>query len=316
MEWIRDHSALNRLFFMSSSIPSYQPDTDKLFYLRSCNYVICCSLILNTGEFATVDSKIIGTSPMIIFCHGTGSNVGSCYNFGRRLAIATNCHVLSFDYPGYGLSSCNHHANESSACLSVEAVLDHVITKMLVPISNLVLCGHSLGTALATYGMQYCCNRYCQSIGGLILMNPFLSMRTIAQDMTVFGCLILERLNTQTIIQPCPSPILIIHGHQDEVVPVHHGIALYNSITGIKEGWFPEDGTHDHCDIQLLHSTIKCFIDRHLQICRQDYYINDTPRARPCTNNIKSSVLTEITATTGEVITGFINDSYRTCFFL
>lgn len=318
MDWIRDNSALNRFFFMSNMPPKYCPDETRLFYLKcGSTYSVCCSLVLASGKFATEDDFIDGSIPIIVFCHGTGSNIGTCYRFVQRLAILSRCHVLLFDYPGYGLSLSNHHPNEKSSCLAMEFVLDHLIQKMRVPIPNIILCGHSLGTAIATYGTDYCYNKYSQHIGGLILMNPFLSMRTIAQDTTPLGYLILERLNTQERIQKCQSPVLIIHGHQDNIVPVRQGVELYNQVSVIKEGWFPHDANHDHCDLEMLYSKINNFIHQNIQICPMDYYINITPRVSPIINMTNGpSIITETVATMAEITTGAINDSYRTCFFL
>lgn len=318
MDWIRDHSALNRFFFLSNMPPAYCPDVKRLFYLQCEDvYSICCSLILASGEFATAEAPIDGSVPMIIFYHGTGSNVGTCYRFARRLAIASQCHVLLFDYPGYGLSLSSHHPNESSAYLSTRILLDHVIQRMEVPVSNLILCGHSLGTALATYGMEYCCTRYVESVGGLILLNPFLSMREAAQDIVPLGCLILERLNTQARIGKCQAPVLIIHGHQDPIIPVHQGITLYNQVSGIKESWFPLDATHDHCDLGILYHKITDFIAQNIVIQPCDAYLNITPRIAPEIDTSNGpSILTETVATVAEITTGVIADSYRSCILL
>jgi pimeloyl-ACP methyl ester carboxylesterase len=301
---------------MSKSIPSYCPDKDRLFYLRcGDSYSICCSLILASGDFVSLDDIIEGGVPIIIFCHGTGSNIGTCYRFGQTLARMTNCHVLLFDYPGYGLSSSQHHPNETTSCLSIKIVLDHVLSQMQVPVENVILCGHSLGTAIATYGMSYLNGK----LGGLILLNPFLSLRSAAEDLTPFGCLILERFNTQQMITRCQSPVMIVHGHQDRIIPAQHGVDLFNVIQTDKEGWFPHDADHDHCDLELLYNKIDTFINRYIrpQIIIQDRYYNITPRIPPHLNNdSKSSVITETIATVGEVTVGMINDSYRTCFFL
>lgn len=317
MEWVKNYSACNRIFFASYMPSSYQPDLCRLFYLNCAPYYsLCCSFVLNTGEYVKLNSVIPGNIPVIVFCHGTASNIGTCYRFSQRLAQTSNCHVLMFDYPGYGLSRSYCYCNEEIIKDSIRKVLDHLIEKMQIPVCNIILCGHSLGTAVAVWGMKYCQEYYQKCVAGLILLNPFTTLRNVAQDITMFGKLIQERLCTQDILPVCQAPILIVHGQKDEVIPVQHGITLYNLISGNKDGWFPSNGTHDHCEINKLYFKIWSFIQDNVKIVPIPYYINDTPRIDSAIIQESPTILTQIGATTVEVLEGIANESLESCWIL
>lgn len=313
MDWIRDHSAINRLCFQASTVPKYTPDSDKLWYLEESRYTIASSLILANGNFGTVTDRISGEYPILLFCHGTGSNVGSCYRFGRRLAKAVGCHVILFDYPGYGLSK-GGPANGTLACASVETMINHLVQTMRVAPDRLILMGHSLGTSIAVHGAAHCC-KYYGSVRSMILMNPFLTLRAAARDICFIGGGIMERLPTTKMIGHCHCPILIVHGQKDRIVPVTHGYQLYNSLSEPKEGWFPEDATHDKLDLDQFHLVLTTFLNRIPFEIGPDYS-NVTPRTEPIRTFPCPSAFTPIIATIGEVAIVPFVDGYRPCFFL
>ncbi|HZH26253.1 MAG TPA: alpha/beta hydrolase [Azospirillaceae bacterium] len=82
--------------------------------------------------------------------------------------------------------------------------------------------GYSLGTAMATRVAA------AARFAGLVLEAPFESIPAVVQAHArwTFGPLIWDRFNTRAVIAEVASPILILHGSHDRVIPWTHGVAL------------------------------------------------------------------------------------------
>lgn len=315
---IKDHSLVNNIMF-APQIPSpYGPNREELFYLGE-KYNICCSIIQSSGRVLTEHDFLSSNYPMIVFCHGNAGNVGTTRDFACTLALATQCHVFFFDYPGYGLSS--GISNESSACNSIRTVMKHVLYKMKIPSERCILYGQSIGTGIAAYGAKYVFTKYQMILGGLILMSPYLSIKTLANSITSFGSCILERLNTSEFITHCHSPLLIIHGKRDTLIPVAHGEKLLELATCPKFGWFPEDADHNYFDLAKLLDMVKRFITNnmgpHVHEVKYEVYFNITPRDPIVTSEDDvRSIIKSSCATSGELSAGTAESSINGCRLL
>lgn len=305
---IKDHSVVNNIMFAPQVPPPYEPGPE-LFYIGAEEHSICCCLITANGRYLMEHDVLSSNHPVIVFCHGNAGNIGTTKDFARSLARATECHVLFFDYPGYGLSPGK--SNETSACLAVRAVINHVLHQMCIPASMCILFGQSIGTGIAAYGTKYAVNHYAAILGGLILMSPYLSIKQLAQSMTSFGSCILDRLDTSANITYCQSPLLIIHGRQDRLIPVTHGESLLELATCPKFSWFPDDADHNRFDFEQLNHEVTIFIQDNVDVeFTLHNYHNITPRYPEATPNVQeSSVIKSILATSAELTSGSVQST-------
>ena len=73
--------------------------------------------------------------------------------------------------------------------------------------------GRSIGSGPATY----LASKY--KIGGLILLSPFISIKTVIKDHIPFlSCLVKERFNNLEKIKLVTCNILIVHGKMDKMI--------------------------------------------------------------------------------------------------
>ena len=110
------------------------------------------------------------------------------------------------EYPGYGL----HPGSPSSELLLADALIvyDHLTSVLGVPPSDLLLVGRSIGASPACWLARY------RSVGALVLMSPFKSIKELARDLVgwLLSQLIAERFRNIDLIKEVTCPVFIVHG--------------------------------------------------------------------------------------------------------
>jgi fermentation-respiration switch protein FrsA (DUF1100 family) len=93
-----------------------------------------------------------------------------------------------------------------------------------VPNQEVVLFGHSLGTGVATQMAKEF------HVGGLMLLAPFKSIPAIAKDHFPFlpvSLIVLDRYENDRKVADVHTPVLIVNGSADDVIPSSQGKDLY-----------------------------------------------------------------------------------------
>ncbi len=111
---------------------------------------------------------------------------------------------------------------------------------------HIVLYGHSLGTGVATeMATEF-------PVGGLMLLAPYLSIPKMAQiDFPIFpaSLLVLDRFENYKKMKNIHTPLLIVNGSADRVIPAAQGRELYALANDPKEfRSIPERGHYDLFD--------------------------------------------------------------------
>lgn len=129
------------------------------------------------------------------------------------------------EYPGYSVYKSNE-ISEEIITKDSEAVLNYLVDKCKISLNRILVMGRSLGSGPACW----IANKY--EVAGLILISPFTSIKEVASHhYGVFGSLLIKnRFNNLENIKEVKCPTLIIHGNEDEVVPIRHSEALSRSI--------------------------------------------------------------------------------------
>ena len=110
-------------------------------------------------------------------------------------------------------------------------------------ISNdqIVLYGESLGTAIATEVGQN------KNFAGIILEAPFTSMVDMGQKIyPIFPVrfLLKDKYESKNKIKNLKSPILVLHGRKDKIVPFEMGEILFNLANNPKYNYFIDNDDH------------------------------------------------------------------------
>ena len=159
----------------------------------------------------------------ILYSHGNGEDLGMIRSHLEKLS-ESGCNVISYDYPGYGLSSGD--PTEDGCFESIDSVLSYMITDLGIKKDKIILWGRSLGSGPSCYLAS-------QNIfAGIILESPFLSAFRTVSEIPIIPWDYFQNIKFAKDIN---VPSLVIHGRWDEVVPFRHGKRLHNLLGGTKE---------------------------------------------------------------------------------
>lgn len=239
---VKNNSVVNKLMFPSPK--STYGNITGLFYIPLDKEIeISCLLIGHFNNALLVDknTKDIPSRPVIIVCHGNVTDIGQLVNQMYRICNLTKCHILLMEYPGYGMSSKVQTTQENCE-LAIEKTVDFVVNNLKISSNNIIFYGRSIGSGIATYGMKYCCQTYSNPVG-LILVNPCLSIKELANSMLDITPII-DRFVIKENIKFCTNThVLIIHDERDKVIPVSQGKELAKIAS-----------KHSQFDIQVVFS--------------------------------------------------------------
>lgn len=156
----------------------------------------------------------------VLFSHSNGIDLGRLACWFLELGRHINCNVFGFDYSGYGASS--GRPSEKNMYADIDAAWNALRTRYGVSPERIILYGQSIGTvAVVDLASR------CPEVGGVILHSPLASGLRV-----VFRCRTRRTSRFDAFasidkISGVLAPVLIVHGTDDEVLNMSHGLALY-----------------------------------------------------------------------------------------
>jgi len=206
--------------------------------------VIPCLYLPAPATTADARNSSGQTGKTLIYLHGNGEDIGGIVDMLSELSEELSVGVLCPEYPGYGIAPGT--PSESSCFENVRAVLDYLLHTERRSPSDLVAVGFSVGSGSAVYLAEQ-----CPQLHALVLVAPFTSVRGwISQRFgSLAAYLISERFNNRERLQRLHrTPLLIVHGTDDEVIPVTHAVELERVSTAPRKRLHLVPGAH-HNDL-------------------------------------------------------------------
>ncbi|HWO41974.1 MAG TPA: alpha/beta hydrolase, partial [Candidatus Eisenbacteria bacterium] len=188
-------------------------------------------------------------SPLVwVWFHGNAGNISHRVENIKLLHELVKIRIFIFDYRGYGASEGS--PSEKGTYLDGEAAVRCVIERYGVQVQQMVFFGRSLGAAIAAE----MATRWRPL--ALILESPFVSIPEMAK--TIFPYLPLRpvlrtRYDLSDKIGKVTSPVLVLHGVRDEIVPFEQGRKVFDQAPGPKR-FYAIDGA-GHNDTYLVGGT-------------------------------------------------------------
>ena len=178
--------------------------------------------------------------PLLVYFHGNSFHIGDrAYRVQRY--INQNWSVLLVSWRGF--SGNKGKPSESNLYKDGEAVLKWISENTNFTNQKIVVYGESLGSGVAVeLGIKY-------SFLSIVLEAPFTSIADIARKRykiypTTY--LVRDKFDNISKIAKLKSPLLIISGKKDEIVPHEHSIKLLNKAKVIKKGVFIDEAIHNN----------------------------------------------------------------------
>ena len=187
-------------------------------------------------------SEVNDRTKTILYSHGNATDLGAMAALQALIAKHVKCHVLVYDYSGYGESG--GIPMEKNTYRDIKMVYEWVVQNITQHESKVVLYGQSVGSGPSCYLASK-----RENVGGLILHSPFTSGMRVLTPSRALACLDIFP-NIDRIKKVC-CPVFIIHGKKDVEVPMEHGMALQANVPDDckRDPWWVEDrGHNDICD--------------------------------------------------------------------
>ena len=154
----------------------------------------------------------------LLWLHGNAGNISNRVDNIAVLNRLTGLSVLIVDYRGYGLSEGS--PSENGLYLDAEAAFQYLTMEIgLDPVEDIVLFGRSLGVGVAAEMATR------HAVRCVILESGFTSVMGMARAtypallVHALTPLIDARYDTLSKISLLNSPVMVVHGEQDDIVP-------------------------------------------------------------------------------------------------
>ena len=181
--------------------------------------------------------KDIKKNKTILFFHG---NAGSLENRIHKLNHFRDMNVNFLIIAWRGFSGNKGKPSEKGLYEDGKSAINWLVNKG-VKHENIILYGESLGTGVATHLAQN------KKFAGIILETPFTSMIDAAKNFYPYipvGLLLKDKFDNKSKIINVNSPILIMHGEADQIVPFFMGKKMYEIANEPKYSYFTKHDNH------------------------------------------------------------------------
>ena len=187
------------------------------------------------ADAATADDK----QPVLLYLHGARFNVtGSAPRIRRLQEMGFS--VLAVDYRGFGKSTAGL-PSESTAYEDAHAAWDWLAMKY--PNRPRYIFGHSLGGPIAINLAAEVSDE-----SGTIVESTFTSIADVVSGSSwgwmPWSLLITQRLAAVEKVARIGSPLLVVHGSDDQLIPTTLGKKLYDAAAEPKQFVLVKGGSH------------------------------------------------------------------------
>lgn len=160
---------------------------------------------------------------VLLYFHGNAGNISHrLYSIREWRDLGLS--VFIFDYRGYGESGGK--PSEQGLYRDAEAAWRYLADERGVAPGDIILFGRSLGGSVASWLATR------EQPAALIVESSFTSVPDIGQE--VYPWLPVRWLSrfrhpTREHVAKATCPVLVVHSRDDEIIPFHHGEAIYDA---------------------------------------------------------------------------------------
>lgn len=154
----------------------------------------------------------------ILFSHGNAVDLGQMSSFLTYFSNEFQMNICCYDYAGYGASSGT--PSEANIYADADACFNTLVERYNLKPEQIILYGQSIGTAPTVDLASKV------KVAGVVLHCPLMSGMRIAFPRTrdTWFC---DAFASIDKVKDIDSPVLVIHGTEDEVIDILHGQSIF-----------------------------------------------------------------------------------------
>ena len=194
-------------------------------------------------------------APVIVYFQGNAGHAG--HRLEPLMAyVEEGWGVLVAGYRGYGGNP--GRPDEDGLMADARAAVDHLVESGVAP-DRQIYYGESLGTGLA---VALAAEDRDQQPAAVVLQAPYTSLAAVGQRSFPFapvGLLLRDRFDSRSRIGQVTAPTLVIHGSEDEIIPVGMGREMADAAGGPSRFVNKEGLRHNDLFMVPLHEDIFAF---------------------------------------------------------
>jgi surfactin synthase thioesterase subunit len=197
------------------------------------------------GKFIGYVKPIAKPRHVVIFYHGMGGEALNWHWYSK--IVPDDVLIVLAEYPGYGARAGS--PSQRSIYGSSLEIFDEVQKRWPLPTT---IAGESLGSSVACYVASK------RQAAKLALVSPFTSAVDVAQThlpILPVRDMMKDQYPSLSLVASLNIPLHLIHGNDDEVVPIWMGRKLFNAYKGLEKTFTIVTG-RDHYSINtaIVHS--------------------------------------------------------------
>ena len=173
----------------------------------------------------------------VLFFHGNAGGLGNrIYKLNELKNLNLNYLIISWR----GFSGNKGNPTEQGLYSDARSALEW-LEKNNISKNKIILYGESLGTGVAVEVSQN------QKFAGIILESPYTSIVDAAKIYYPYlpvDLILKDKYLSLKKIKNINSPILIMHGGADRIIPITMGKKLFDEVQSKKYGYFPQFDRH------------------------------------------------------------------------
>ena len=242
------------LFFYQRKL-LYHPSENNYLDETQLNHTIEKTFIQSNEKLVSWYFKKNPKFKTILFFHGNAGKLDNrVYKLNELSKLELNYLIVA--YRGFSgnagkptESGLYEDANFAKIWLNKNGVRD----------KDIIIYGESLGTAVAID----LASRY--NFSGIILESPFTSMLDLAQKYyPIFPVKLIlkDRYESRKKLNDIKSPVLVMHGKKDKIVPFYMGEQILETLSTLKFSYFNDKDDHMMEYNKDLLTSIKKFLDQ------------------------------------------------------
>jgi len=176
---------------------------------------------------------------LIFYLHSNAEDIGRCHAFCSSVRAQFQVHVLAVEYPGYGICP-GGPCDEQKVTENAFAAFRFVREVLNWPLDSILILGRSIGCGPAiSLAVRY-------QVSGVIVVSPMLSVKEVCRDaIGPLAYMVDERFPNKDRVPLIRSPLLVVHGQKDMMIPCRHGVDLYTACRSRKLLICPKDMEHN-----------------------------------------------------------------------